>query len=134
MRGGAAFVVAAVVLALAVPAAAKNGAWARLLAPLPRRAVPGKVITVRWTVEVRDAGGKAIPFGAAPMFVELTGRTGASTTGWALRHGPPYAARVRVPEGGIARIRVGLLGWSSTPTGNHPAPVYFRITNDPFRP
>jgi hypothetical protein len=92
------------------------------------------VITVRWTVESRGPGGKIVPFSAEGMFVKLIGPRGNATAGWASRvgerhppKGPPYVAKVRVPVGGIERIRFGLMGFSEGANGTHPAPVYFAL-------
>jgi hypothetical protein len=101
-------------LAAASPAAAKDGAQAHLLAPLPTHPAPGTFITVRWTVDVPGANGKRVAFGAIGMFVTLRGRNGASAVATAPQtHGPPYSARIRVPLGGIRAIRFGLHGYST---------------------
>jgi hypothetical protein len=102
----------AVAVALAAPAAsAKEGAQAHLLAPLPAHPVAGRLITVRWTVDVPGAHGKRVPFGAIGMFVRLIGAPGAATTATAPQtHGPPYSVRIRVPRGGVRAIRFGLHG------------------------
>jgi len=121
-------------LAAAAPAAAKEGAQAHLLTPLPSHANAGAVVTVKWTVDATGANGKRVPFGAIGMFVRLVGRNGASTTATAPQHGQPYSVRIRVPRGGIRNIQVGLHGWALTPTGKHPAPELFPITNNPLHP
>jgi len=127
MRSGALFAVV-ITLAAAVPAAAKDGEQAHLLAPLPGRAKAGAVITVQWTVDAPGANGKRVPFWAVGMFVRLIGSNGASTIATApQKHGPPYTVRIHVPTGGIHRVQFGLRGWASTPTGTHPAPVLFPI-------
>lgn len=103
--------ISALAFAVATPVAAKEGAQAHLLAPLPAHPVPGRLITVRWTVDVPDGKGKRVPFGAIGMFVRLVGRGGPSTTATAPQtHGPPYSVRIRVPRGGIRAIRFGLHG------------------------
>jgi hypothetical protein len=120
-------------LAAAAPAAAKEGAQAHLLTPLPSHANAGAVITVKWTVDTPGANGRRIPFAASGMFVKLVGPTGASTTATAPQeHGPPYSVQIRVPTGGIRTIQIGLHGWALTPTGKHPAPELFPITNNPL--
>ncbi len=122
-------------LAAAAPAAAKQGAQAHLLTPLPSNAKTGTLITVKWAVDIPGANGTRVPFKAVGMFVKLIGRSGASTTATAPQeHGPPYSAHIRVPRGGIRNIQVGLHGWAFTPTGKHPAPVLFPITNNPLHP
>src|SRR5258706_4078885 len=118
-----------VALAAAVPAAAKDGAQAHLLAPLPTNSPPGTFITVRWSVDVPRTDGNRVPFGAIGMFVKLVGRSGPSTTATAPQtHGPPYSVHIRIPPGGIRNIQIGLHGWALTPSGKHPAPELFPIT------
>jgi hypothetical protein len=104
--------IVAAATALAAPAAfAKEGAQAHLLAPLPRHPAPGRLITVRWTVDVAGPGGRREGFNALGMFVRLVGPKGASTTALAREDvGPPYSARIRVPRGGIRAIRFGIHG------------------------
>jgi hypothetical protein len=104
--------IATAVAALAAPVAlAKEGAQAHLLAPLPRHPIPGRLITVRWTVDVPGPGGRREGLSAIGMFVRLVGAKGASTTATAREAaGPPYSARIRVPRGGIRAIRFGLAG------------------------
>ena len=132
MRRSVVFVLTLTLVA-AAPAAAKQGAQAHLLAPLSIRAAAGALITVKWTVDVPGAGGKRVPFAAIGMFVRLIGRNGVSSSATAPeKHGPPYTARIRVPLGGIRNIQLGLHGWALTPTGKHPAPVLFPITNNPL--
>jgi hypothetical protein len=100
-----------VALVVAVPAAAKEGAQAHLLKPLPANATPGKFITVRWSVDVPGPNGTRLGFSAIGMFVRLVGRGGASTTALARENvGPPYSARLRVPTGGIRAVRFGIAG------------------------
>ena len=132
--GRCAVLVFALALVAAAPVAAKEGAQAHLLTPLPIHASAGALITVTWTVDVPGAGGKRAPFRAGGMFVRLIGRKGASNTATAAQDGPPYTARVRVPRGGIRGIQIGLRGWAVTPSGSHPAPVLFPITNNPLAP
>jgi hypothetical protein len=106
--------VVVVALAAASGAAAKEGAQAHLLRPLPKSAIPGTLITVRWRVDVPGPNGTRDGFSAVGMFVRLVGRGGASTIALARENaGPPYSARVRVPRGGIRMVRFGVAG--STP-------------------
>lgn len=114
-------------LAVATPTAAKEGARARLLTTLPLHAKAGVLIAVAWTVTVRGPNGKLVPFRANPMFVRLIGKR-AATTAYSQQFGPPYRARIRVPRGGIRGIKLGLMGYSGTP----PAPGFFPIVNSPF--
>jgi hypothetical protein len=131
VRRGVVFVLT-LTLAAAAPAAAKEGAQAHLLASLPIHATAGALITVKWTVDVPAAGGKRVPFRASGMFVRLIGRNGAFNTATAPQNSPRYSAWIRVPLGGIRGIQIGLRGWAVTPTGRHPAPVLFPITNNPL--
>jgi hypothetical protein len=79
--------------------------------------------------------GNRAPFGAIGMFVRLVGAGGASTTAAAPQvYGPPYSVQIRVPPGGIRNIEIGLHGWALTPSGKHPAPELFPITNNPLHP
>jgi hypothetical protein len=113
--------------AAATPAAAKEGARARLLARLPIHAKAGALITVRWTVQVRGPSGKLVPFDANPMFAKLIGK-GKASTAFARQFRPPYSVRIRVPRGGIKNIKVGLMGYSTS----GPAPAFFPIANNPL--
>jgi hypothetical protein len=101
----------AVALAAAAPAAAKEGAQAHLLRPLPAAATPGTLITVRWSVDVPGPNGTREGLSAVGMFVRLVGPGGASAVALAREAaGPPYSARVRVPSGGIRLARFGVAG------------------------
>jgi hypothetical protein len=115
----------AIALLAAAPAAAKEGAQAHLIAPLPAHPVPGSLITVRWTVTVPGASkGTRVGFSAVGMFVRLIGVRGAATTASAREAvGPPYSARIRVPRGGIRKIRFGLSGYGS----NGPSNIFFPL-------
>ena len=122
-----AFLLAAVIAVLAVPAAsAKEGAQAHLLAPLPAHPLAGSLITVRWSVDVPGTPGTRRPFGAIGMFVRLGG-DGASTRATAPQDEPPYHVRIRVPAGGIRSIRFGLMGTSCGPSGCKPSPMFFPL-------
>lgn len=117
------------VAVFAAPAAAKEGARARLLTALPLHAMAGARITVKWTVQVRGPNGKLVPFLANGMFVRLIGK-GAATTAFTQQFGPPYRGRIRVPRGGIRGIKVGLMGYTDT---GRQAPEFFAIVNSPFQ-
>ena len=117
-------------LALAGPAAAKQGADAHLLSTLPAHAQAGTWLVVRWRVDVPGPNGTRVPFGASDMFVQLVGARGATTRAFAnqaLHYGPPYSTRIRIPRGGIRAIRFGLMGTATTPAGTHPAPMWFSL-------
>jgi hypothetical protein len=116
------------IAALAAPAASgKEGAQARLLAPLPLHPIPGSLITVRWSVDVPGADATRVPFGASGMFVRLVGRATASTSATAAQYQPPYRVRIRVPAGGIRAVRFGLEGTSCGPSGSKASPIYFPL-------
>jgi hypothetical protein len=117
----------ATVLVFAPGAATKEDARARLTTAVPLGAAPGTAIRVRWSVSVPDGKGGRAPFGAMNMFVRLLSRTGASaTTGFSpqTRQTGRYSAQVKVPEGGIGGIRMGLRGTTD---------IVFPLENDPFR-
>lgn len=116
-----------VALVAAVPAAGKEGARAHLLRPLPAHPRPGRLITVHWSVDVPGPHGTRVPFSAIGMFVRLVGRGASTTAGAMQKTGPPYSARIRVPRGGIRRIRFGLMGTTCRPTGCSPSPIFFPL-------
>jgi hypothetical protein len=121
----------AAALVAAAPASAKEGARAHLLRPLPAHPTPGRLITVRWSVDVPGSGGTRVPFSAVGMFVRLVGRDGSSTTAGAMQAvGPPYSARIRVPRGGIRRIRFGLMGTSCDSTRCWSSPGFFPLEKE----
>src|SRR5579884_3548759 len=130
-----AFLVIALCAVFAVPpAAGKEGVRARLDAPLPLAAVPGRTITVTWTLRYSQHGGRR-PFDASGLFVRLVDASGGRSTE-ALGEGSAgrYSARVVVPAGGIARIQFGLQGWTSLANDSAvEADTYFPLENDPFR-
>ena len=97
---------------LAPAAAAKEGAQAHLVSPLPAHAVAGRRIAISWTVDIPDESGNRVPFGAIGMFVRLVGRHGAMTQATAAQSNGPFSATLRVPRGGIRAIRFGLHGSS----------------------
>ena len=100
-----------ITLAAVPAAAAKEGAQAHLLKPLPRNAPPRTFIMVHWSVDVPAPNGKREGLSAIGMFVRLISRTGASTTAQSSENvGPPYSARIRVPTGGIRTVRFGIAG------------------------
>lgn len=93
---------------LAVPAAAKEGVRAKLAEPVRLVAAPGETITVAWHLvdrEGRSFGASGIYLrvsrcGRAPLKVAATRRSAGN-----------YSVRLRVPEGGIRKLLVGLQGW-----------------------
>lgn len=126
-RAATAVALAALVVGVS-PAAAKEGAQAHLLAPLPTHPAAGSMITVRWTVDVPGSGGKRQPFSAVGMFVTLVGANGAFARATAPQtQGPPYSVHIRVPRGGIHAVRFGLMGTSCGPSGCRPSPMFFPL-------
>ena len=118
------------VLGTASLAVAKDDARARLTEPLPLAARPGATISVEWAVRVPDERLGSRPFGAGNMLVRLLSRTGApSTVGFTdTDRDGINRARIKVPAGGIAGIRVGLRGWNDQGV----ADAVFPLANDPF--
>jgi hypothetical protein len=118
---------AAVVLALATQAFAKEGVVAHLANPNVLRAAPGRTIVVVWTLR---EGGQ--PFGAAGVYVRLRGAT--TTTAGAKQITPGrFRARVVVPRGGVRSIVIAPKGWRSDSQGTTRADWRFPIDNDPTR-
>jgi hypothetical protein len=116
----------------AAPASAKEGVEATLVAPIPANAEPGETITVSWTLAAEENGERQ-PFGAEGIYVKLLSASGGQpTVGDATGSADGgYTATVRVPEGGIGGITVGLMGWASDSTGTHRSDAFFPVTNWP---
>jgi hypothetical protein len=128
-RFGIALIVLAVALVAALPAAAKEGVTATLTTTIPLDASAGTSLDLAWTLASAD--GK--PFGAGGAFVRLLSATGErAQTGFARGDTGHYAATVRVPEGGIGDVEIGLRGFTSGATGTHRSDLLFPITNDPL--
>jgi hypothetical protein len=109
---------------LAMPAAAKEGVRARLDEPVRLGAAPGKTIRVAWKL-VDD---EARSFGASGIYLRVS-RCGRSPLRIAAtsRGRGRYAARVRVPKGGIRKLLVGLKGWRIVGEQRQRADVLFRF-------
>jgi hypothetical protein len=124
----------AAVLVAALPAAGKEGVKATLTTRVPVSAPAGTMVRIGWTLGYRDAHGRLHPFGGRGIFVRLLGHPGVPAH-TAFAHGTTggYAATVRVPQGGLRGIQIGIRGWSNGPTGTHRADMLFPITNNPFR-
>jgi hypothetical protein len=103
---------------------AGNGVRATLTGPITTNARPGSRINITWTFDHH--------FGGQGVFVRLLSASGRRPEA-AFAHGADshYAATVRVPQGGIARIEIGIEGTTSGAGGSRPAPVLFPITNTP---
>jgi hypothetical protein len=105
-----ALAVCALSILLVVPAAVgKEGVRARLDTPLPVGAAQGDTITIAWTLSSIERGGHR-PFGASGVFVRLLSASNGKSVK-AIGNGSSqgrYIAKVKVPEGGIGGIRIGL--------------------------
>jgi hypothetical protein len=120
-------------LAVAAPAKvhAKAGARAHLESHLRKRAKPGTTIRVVWTLYVIEHGERR-PFDAGDLFVRLRGRSGFARAYGDGQNGR-YAARLKVPRGGMTGIRFGLEGVRMYPDGRtERGDHYFPLDNDPF--
>lgn len=117
----------------ATPALGKEGVEATLETSIPLNASPGEQVTVAWTLASVDERGKRQPFGAGGVFIRLVSASGEEpTTSVASGDNGEYEATVRVPEGGIGGVAIGLHGISSGPTGTSQSDVYFPVTNNPL--
>ena len=93
---------------LAIPAAAKDGVRAELDEPVRLGTPPGETIKVAW--QLVDQEGRA--FGASGIYLRVSRCDRPPLTVPATeRSRGGYSARVKVPKGGIRRLRVGLRGW-----------------------
>jgi len=110
-------------------ASAKEGVRATLTTKLDLGAAPGSTIYIAGTLADRDGR----PFGGGGLYVRLLGRAGGSTTAAATGTAGGFAADVRVPEGGIGGIRIGVPGQACGPSGCRRADMLFPVVNDPFR-
>ena len=92
----------------ALPASAKDGVRAKLEGSVRLGTAAGTTIPVTWRLV--DARGN--PFGASGIYLRVS-RCGGGLRRVKARNlgGGRFSARVRVPTGGIRRLRVGLEGW-----------------------
>jgi hypothetical protein len=119
-------------LAAALTAAAKNDVVATLTTRIPLDAPAGARLRIAWKLQSFDEHGVPRPFGGGGIFVRLVSRSGGRTETATARGRPGrYAAIVRVPDGGIGGIRIGIHGWTDAGGGRR-ADVVFPIANDPF--
>ena len=109
---------------LAMPAAAKDGVRAVLDEPVRLGTPPGKTIKVAWRLV--DTKGRR--FGASGIYLRVSrcGRR-ALTVPATERPGGGYSAHVKVPKGGIRRLRVGLRGWRIMGDRKERADVFFQF-------
>jgi hypothetical protein len=131
----AVLVTVAAALAVAVPAAGKDGVRATLITAFPVDAAAGARLDVSWQLRYVTEDGRGRPFGANGVFVRLPSATGApAESGWAPSgsyEDGVYAATVVVPEGWIGEVEIGLRGFTSGAAGSRTADMLFPITNDP---
>jgi len=115
------------------PPVARNWVHATLTSPVPLHAQAGTRIRLAWTLSAPDEHGRSQPFDAGFIFARLLGDAGAPVE-TATAHGSHgrYEANLKVPRGGIHGIQIGIMGWSTGPSGRHPAPNLFPITNNPL--
>jgi hypothetical protein len=133
MKALLALLVAAVALAAAVPALAKDGVKATLHSSIPLDAPAGTPLHVSWTLAYADEQGRRHPFGAGGVFVRLVSASGApAEAAYARQDEGSYKAIVTVPSGGIGDIEFGVQGFTSGAAGSHRADALFPITNDPI--
>lgn len=132
-------------LGLTPPPADRSKAQATLIDPIPRNAPGGSTVTVRWKLWSRDQHGNVVPFGAAQLFARIVNPARTEVTTSPARchngrkaiycHDGQFYARIRVPNGGIGGIQIGILGFSldapGQPGRSKPAPGLFPITNYP---
>jgi hypothetical protein len=127
--------VAAAVLVVALPAAAKEGVKATLTTKIPLDAAAGTHLKVSWTLTYPAENGKRKPFGANGVFVRLRSASGAKAETGFTPSGDyttgEYTANVVVPEGGVGDVEIGLRGFAEGPEGRRTSDLLFPITNDP---
>ena len=109
---------------LAMPAAAKDGVRAELDEPVRLGTPPGETIRVAWRLV--DQEGRA--FGASGIYLRVSrcGRPPVTVPATERPRGG-YSARVKVPRGGIRRLRVGLRGWRITGARKERADEFFQF-------
>ena len=85
---------------------------------------PGETIKVAW--QLVDQEGRS--FGASGIYLRVSrcGRP-SSTVPATERSGGGYSARVKVPKGGIRRLRVGLRGWRIIDARKERADKFFQF-------
>jgi hypothetical protein len=113
------------------PAAGKERVRARLDAPLAVAAAPGETITIAWTLTEQ---GERRPFGAGGVFVRLFSASGEEATKSRATEVAPgrYTAAIKVPQGGVGGIEIGLEGTRYIGGRAEDADLSFPLDNDPF--
>ena len=123
-------------VSLALPVLAKEGAEATLDTALPRDAEPGSMVEVGWSVFSID-GDQSNPISGSPIYIRLVGPDGTSATevmGTEVPRGSGhYTASIQVPDGGIGRVIVGMVGESCYEGGAcQRSDMIFPLTDDPL--
>ncbi len=105
--------VVAALLVVTAPVAAKGNPQAELTTTIPRDATPGSTLAVEWDAFML-ASGHRDPIMGSPIFIRLSpGGAGKPTEARGSEQpsgSGHYVAKVVVPEGGIGRVEIGLLG------------------------
>jgi hypothetical protein len=103
------------IIALALPALAKEGAEAKLDTTLHRDAEPGSTIDIGWSLYSASATDTN-PLPGSSVYIRLIGFHGNDSTevmGTETPRGSGhYKASIKVPEGGIRQVLVGVVGES----------------------
>jgi hypothetical protein len=118
-------------LVAAPTALAKSEVTARLDTSPPRGAEPGETIRLAWSLVFPDEQGREQPFNAEGIFVRLLSASGGEPrVGFASPGAHPdgrYTAEIKVPEGGIGQVEVGLAGTSCSPDGCERSDLMFPV-------
>jgi hypothetical protein len=130
-------VVVVVLAAVTAPGAlAKGRVTAQIEQPARCDAKAGTTITIAFSLSSRRVDGTTAPFGAGGVFVKLRRASDRPPLKVAARRSGArghYAARVRVPRGGIERIDAGLEGTTISGGVERDADVLFPTHGDPCR-
>ena len=123
------------VILLWLPVEAKDGVVATIHTRISSTAIAGSNIDIGLSLHVEDTGE---PFTACGIFVRLISSTGHSNESFAdcvtgddgLLH-----TAATIPEGGVARIEVGIAGTMTFPDGRSKrSDLLFPLANDPIQP
>ena len=122
-----------VVLLLALPTLAKEGAEAMLDTEIPRDAQPGSTIDVGWSV-FSVSGTERQPMYGSPVYIRLVSVDWTTSTEVMGTESPPgsghYVASIEVPAGGIGEVVVGLVGEACSANGCERSDMIFPLTDD----
>jgi hypothetical protein len=126
-----AFAVIVAFLVAAPVSLAKSDVTARLETALPRAAEPGESVRLAWSLGFPDDEGRRQPFEAGGVFIRLVSASGGeSRVAFASPAAHPdgrYTAEIKVPEGGVGRVEVGLAGTRCTPDGCERSDLMFPV-------